>query len=198
MEIAALHFTVVSGHAMLASGVYPTALALCDNRGPRASRSAPYLGGLGFAAAIGASRVLLGYHSPAEVISGLLPSGLVAMLMRARLAVALRDGRRRGAAGPRADRRLCAGRGRDVPRQDRPDVCLDRSRRRAHRAMGSGTGRQVRSGASGSGINYPPAGRPSQLFSPPRAQYCRAPFIPSGLVDLKARVLLIICTTVVL
>ncbi|AJK49989.1 phosphatase PAP2 family protein [Burkholderia plantarii] len=87
VEIAAWHFTVVSGHAMLASAVYPTALALCDNRGPGASRSAPYLGGLGFAAAIGASRVLLGYHSPIEVISGLLSGGLVAMLMRARLAV---------------------------------------------------------------------------------------------------------------
>ncbi len=88
VELAALHFTVVSGHAMLAAAVYPTALVLCDNRGRREHRPGPGLAGLAFAAVIGGSRVLLGYHSTAEVISGLLSGACVAMLTCGHLAFA--------------------------------------------------------------------------------------------------------------
>ncbi|MBI0328554.1 phosphatase PAP2 family protein [Burkholderia plantarii] len=101
VELAALHFTVVSGHAMLAAAVYPTALALCDNRGRREHRPGPALAGLAFAAVIGGSRVLLGYHSTAEVISGLLSGACVAMLTCGHLAFARsRFARPRGFALP--------------------------------------------------------------------------------------------------
>ncbi len=84
VEVPALDFTVVSGHAMLASAVYPTLLALCDNRSGRGY--APCLAGLAFAAVIGGSRVLLGYHSSAEVVSGLLAGASAAVLTCGQLA----------------------------------------------------------------------------------------------------------------
>lgn len=78
VEIEALNFTVVSGHAMLAGAVYPTVFSLCDGRTRRGAGIGPYAGGLMLAAVIGMSRILLGYHSTAEVICGLAAGVLVA------------------------------------------------------------------------------------------------------------------------
>ncbi|WP_080429849.1 phosphatase PAP2 family protein [Burkholderia ubonensis] len=86
MQVSALNFTVVSGHTMLASAVYPTALFICEDRTCRTTAIGPYVCGLAFASAIGVSRVLLGFHSTSEVISGLLPGVLVAMLTCEQLA----------------------------------------------------------------------------------------------------------------
>ncbi|GAB7536880.1 phosphatase PAP2 family protein [Burkholderia sp. 22PA0099] len=80
IEVPALNFTVVSGHAMLAGAVYPTVFSLCDNRTRRGAVVGPYAGGLLLATAIGASRILLGYHSTAEVVCGLVAGMLVATL----------------------------------------------------------------------------------------------------------------------
>ncbi|PXX25853.1 MULTISPECIES: phosphatase PAP2 family protein [Burkholderia] len=80
VEVPALNFTVVSGHTMLAGAVYPTALSICENRTCKTTAIGPYVGGLAFAGAIGISRVLLGFHSTSEVISGLLSGVLVATL----------------------------------------------------------------------------------------------------------------------
>ncbi|KVU38852.1 hypothetical protein WK68_14810 [Burkholderia ubonensis] len=85
VEVPALNFTVVSGHAMLAGAVYPTVLSVCANHTRKTTTIGPYIGGLAFAGAIGVSRVLLGFHSTSEVISGLLLGALVAMLTRAHL-----------------------------------------------------------------------------------------------------------------
>ncbi|MEK6348919.1 MAG: phosphatase PAP2 family protein [Burkholderia sp.] len=78
VEIAALNFTVVSGHAMLAGAVYPTVFSLCDDRTRKAALIGPYAGGLLLATAIGVSRILLGYHSTAEVVCGLAAGMLIA------------------------------------------------------------------------------------------------------------------------
>lgn len=86
VEVPALNFTVVSGHSMLAGAVYPTALSICENRTRKTTAIGPYVGGLAFAAAIGVSRILLGFHSTSEVISGLVSGALVATLTCARLA----------------------------------------------------------------------------------------------------------------
>ncbi|MBN3728233.1 phosphatase PAP2 family protein [Burkholderia sp. Ac-20379] len=79
-EIEALNFTVVSGHAMLAGAVYPTVFSLCDDRTRRTALIGPYAGGLLLATAIGVSRILLGYHSTAEVVCGLAAGMAVATL----------------------------------------------------------------------------------------------------------------------
>lgn len=86
VEVPAFNFTVVSGHTMLASAVYPTALSICEDRTRRTTAIGPYVFGLAFAGAIGISRVLLGFHSTSEVISGLVSGVLVATLTCVQLA----------------------------------------------------------------------------------------------------------------
>jgi hypothetical protein len=79
IEVASLNFTVVSGHTMLASAVYPTVCAICATHTRRHSVASLFLGGLAFALAIGSSRVLYG-HTPAEIVTGMALGTLVATL----------------------------------------------------------------------------------------------------------------------
>jgi membrane-associated phospholipid phosphatase len=70
VEIGALHFTVISGHSMLSSAVYPMAFYLCaSGLGARAARWSARLG-IVFAILIGVSRVMVGAHSESEVVVG--------------------------------------------------------------------------------------------------------------------------------
>jgi membrane-associated phospholipid phosphatase len=78
IEIQALHFTVVSGHTMLASAVYPTVCAICATHTRRHSVLAMFLGGLAFALLIGVSRWLFHFHSMSEVVTGMLVGTAVA------------------------------------------------------------------------------------------------------------------------
>lgn len=80
LEIPELNFTAVSGHTMLASAVFPTTFALCASRARMRTAMLAYLLGLIFALAIGLSRLLLGMHTPAEVVSGWLLGTLIAGL----------------------------------------------------------------------------------------------------------------------
>lgn len=72
---ATIDFTGISGHAMFSAAVYPV-LASCfvraDANGHR--RRAIVLG-YGIAALVGFSRLVIGAHSPSEVIAGLLIGG---------------------------------------------------------------------------------------------------------------------------
>ncbi|WP_441459922.1 phosphatase PAP2 family protein [Burkholderia thailandensis] len=74
--IAAWRFTGVSGHTMLGAAVYPLVAAICvrDAHVRRAISA-----GLAFAFAIGLSRVLLGFHSWSEIVSGWLLGAAVAV-----------------------------------------------------------------------------------------------------------------------
>jgi len=76
--IAVLHFTGVSGHAMLSTAVYPVAAAICANGASPASVRRSMHAGLVFSLAVGVSRVAFGYHSWSEVVSGWLVGGYVA------------------------------------------------------------------------------------------------------------------------
>lgn len=80
IEVQALHFTVVSGHTMLASAVYPTVCAICATHTRRHSVLNMFLGGLAFALVIGISRKLFGFHTTAEVVTGMALGTLVATL----------------------------------------------------------------------------------------------------------------------
>jgi membrane-associated phospholipid phosphatase len=80
LGVPEFNFAVVSGHTMLASAVYPTALSLCVSRIRKRTVIGPYISGLAFAGAIGVSRILIGYHSTSEVLCGLLSGSLVAAL----------------------------------------------------------------------------------------------------------------------
>jgi membrane-associated phospholipid phosphatase len=72
VHISSLHFTVISGHTMLSSAVYPLALYLCaQGRGARTAHAAALVGVL-FALVIGVSRVMVGAHSQSEVVIGAL------------------------------------------------------------------------------------------------------------------------------
>ncbi|AJY43854.1 phosphatase PAP2 family protein [Burkholderia humptydooensis] len=74
--IAAWRFTGVSGHTMLGAAVYPLVAAICvrDAHVRRAIAA-----GLAFALAIGMSRVLLGFHSWSEIVTGWLLGAAVAV-----------------------------------------------------------------------------------------------------------------------
>lgn len=78
VEISALNFAVISGHSMLASAVYPTTFGLCATQAKPRTIALAYLFGLACASAIGVSRVLLGLHSTAEVVTGWLLGTLIA------------------------------------------------------------------------------------------------------------------------
>ena len=80
LEIPSLNLTAVSGHTMLASAVYPTTFALCASQARTRTAMLAYLFGLIIALVIGLSRLLMGVHTPAEVVSGWLLGTLVAGL----------------------------------------------------------------------------------------------------------------------
>lgn len=74
---AALDFTGVSGHAMMAAALYPLMLTmLISARSPTARRCA-FLLGIGLAVLVGVSRVLVGAHSWSEVFAGLTLGAMV-------------------------------------------------------------------------------------------------------------------------
>lgn len=74
---AALDFTGVSGHAMLAAALYPMLLAtLIPARSPSGRRCAIGLG-IGLALLVGVSRVVVGAHSWSEVLAGLALGAMV-------------------------------------------------------------------------------------------------------------------------
>lgn len=83
--IAALNFTGVSGHAVLATSVYPVLLHWLLAPQPPARRFLGALLGLLLAGVVAVSRVVLGAHSPSEVVVawciGLLVSVLVLRCM---------------------------------------------------------------------------------------------------------------------
>jgi membrane-associated phospholipid phosphatase len=78
---AALNFTGVSGHTLLASAVYPVVLPLFGS--PAVPRSRKMLLALGclLALLIGVSRLVLHAHSPSEVLAGWVLGGGVAVFV---------------------------------------------------------------------------------------------------------------------
>ncbi|RFU46252.1 phosphatase PAP2 family protein [Paraburkholderia sp. DHOC27] len=80
LEVPALNMTAVSGHTMLASAVYPTTFALCASMARTRTAVYAYVFGLVFALAIGLSRLLMGFHTPAEVVTGWLLGTLIAAI----------------------------------------------------------------------------------------------------------------------
>jgi membrane-associated phospholipid phosphatase len=86
IELNAVHFTVISGHTMLSSAVYPMAFYLCARGlGARAGRWSARLGVL-FAVLIGVSRVMIGAHSESEVVVGWLVGFALSAWLTRRLA----------------------------------------------------------------------------------------------------------------
>ena len=81
---AALNFTGVSGHTMLASAIYPILLPLFGT--PAIPHSRKLLFGVGclLALLIGISRLVLHAHSPSEVLAGWVLGGSVAVFVHAR------------------------------------------------------------------------------------------------------------------
>lgn len=77
VEVSALNFAVVSGHTMLATAVYPTTFAICASRTKSHTALWAISAGLAFALAIGVSRVLVGFHSISEVVTGWLLGAVV-------------------------------------------------------------------------------------------------------------------------
>ncbi|WP_324780622.1 phosphatase PAP2 family protein [Thiobacillus sedimenti] len=93
---AALDFTGISGHTMLAASVFPLWLGwLLAGPGRRASPWGTVLG-LAIAGAVGWSRLALGAHSPSEVVIGWLVGAAVSLVACASLAAQERP---RGWAG---------------------------------------------------------------------------------------------------
>lgn len=75
--IESLDFTGISGHATLAMSVLPLVGWLLGGRQSRLARSGLTLVFVLVAMLIGVSRVSLGYHSPSEVVAGIVTGGLV-------------------------------------------------------------------------------------------------------------------------
>ncbi len=78
VEIPTLNFAVISGHSMLASAVYPTTFGLCATQAKPRTAALAYLFGFACALAIGVSRILMGFHSTAEVVTGWLLGTFIA------------------------------------------------------------------------------------------------------------------------
>jgi len=70
-----LNFTGISGHAMVATAVYPLLLGALASRAPLPGRRAAVGAGYAIALLVGVSRVALGAHSTSEVLAGLLVGG---------------------------------------------------------------------------------------------------------------------------
>ncbi len=86
LGIQSLNFTGISGHATLAMSVLPLAGWLLSSPRSRMVRIALTLACILGALLIGVSRIGLGYHSMAEVVTGIVLGGLVSggLIMMAR------------------------------------------------------------------------------------------------------------------
>ncbi len=69
--IASIDFKGFSGHAMRAAAIMPAVMYLLLQRRSPLSQAAGLWFGIGFAIAIGMSRLVLGVHSVSEVVTGL-------------------------------------------------------------------------------------------------------------------------------
>jgi len=78
LGIRSLNFTGISGHATLAMSVLPLVGWLLGSRRSRLARMVLTLAFVLVALLIGVSRIGLGYHSTAEVVTGIALGGLVA------------------------------------------------------------------------------------------------------------------------
>jgi hypothetical protein len=85
IEVSAINFRMISGHTMLAASVYTVAggllLAGFGSHWYRLGAAA----GLLFAAVIGVSRVMTNAHTTAEVVSGWLLGGAIALTLLVRV-----------------------------------------------------------------------------------------------------------------
>lgn len=77
IQIRQWHFTVVSGHTMLSTAVYPLLGCMTLRTLGRWGAATGAAGGFLLALAIGVSRVMIGVHSSSEVIAGWLLGSLV-------------------------------------------------------------------------------------------------------------------------
>lgn len=77
---APLDFTGISGHSMFAAAVYPLLAGLLAGRAPRWGRACAIGAGIALALLVGLSRVMVGAHSPTEVIAGLALGSAVGAL----------------------------------------------------------------------------------------------------------------------
>jgi membrane-associated phospholipid phosphatase len=75
-----LNFTGISGHAMVATAVYPLLLGASASRAPLPGRQAAVGAGYAIALLVGVSRVALGAHSTSEVLAGLLVGGVASAM----------------------------------------------------------------------------------------------------------------------
>ncbi len=74
---AALDFSGVSGHAMMAASVYPVLFAVLIPAPPGPGRWCTAGAGMALAVLVGASRLFVGAHSWSEVLAGLALGGVV-------------------------------------------------------------------------------------------------------------------------
>ena len=72
MGIAFLDFTGVSGHTLLASSILPVLFFSVEGGTKPRVRTVSLWLGLAFSLAVGISRIVLGMHSPSEVVAGWL------------------------------------------------------------------------------------------------------------------------------
>lgn len=77
--IPELAFTGISGHAMIASAVYPLLMAMLASRLPPRGQKLVLAAGFLLALMVGFSRVEIGVHSVSEVLAGLLLGGAVSL-----------------------------------------------------------------------------------------------------------------------
>ncbi len=77
--IPALNFTGISGHAMIASAVYPLLMATLASRWPPNGQKFAVGAGMMLALMVGVSRLEVGAHSVSEVLAGLLVGGVVSL-----------------------------------------------------------------------------------------------------------------------
>ena len=80
---AAFDFTGISGHAMFAAAVLPPLLGLTASRAPRPLRLLAWGSGGVLAAVVALSRLVIGVHSPSEVVAGFLLGLLVSAVVLA-------------------------------------------------------------------------------------------------------------------
>ena len=78
---AAFDFTGISGHAMFAAAVLPPLLGLTASRAPRPVRLLAWGAGGVLAAVVALSRLVIGVHSPSEVVAGFVLGLLVSAVV---------------------------------------------------------------------------------------------------------------------
>ena len=76
LGIASLDFTGISGHAMLSAATWPVMLSILAARFRPAWQRRAVAAGYGLAVLVACSRVVLGLHSPFEVMAGFLLGAL--------------------------------------------------------------------------------------------------------------------------